>query len=630
MQLNRVIITNFRSIKECTITFNKSLQVLVGINEAGKSNILKALTLIDPDTELTKNDIRDPLPEEENADTSSVRFVFSLTVEEQKEIEEKIKVKILAKDKSSNMTTIGETEINLYGFIKHKQEGMYTVNLIKQTRQAQHWTLIGPKYRILPEWKKVIQGKSQELLLGKDVINLSNYDFVNTRDFPEIDTSNLEALDITKLNNYVGQCFIELIKLKLPKCISWSYKESYLLPGKVNLAVFRKDPSTCLPLKIMFNLAKYENIIKTIDEAEAKTNGLKNLLKRVSETTTMHMKKVWPEWSKLKVHVVQNGEFIEAGIEDEFNFYSLERRSDGFKRFFTFLLMMSAQSKTNEVQNTIILIDEPEGGLHPSGQTYLKDELIKISKNNTILIATHSIFMIDREQVDRHIIVSKKKEITTINPVESSNITEEEVLFKALGFSIFELIRPRNIIFEGWRDKKTFDIFTKSKSTLPHDMKKQISALGLLHALGVKDISRIANICENINREYIILSDADKPAVEKKRDFTGSGQWVMYSEIDGVNAITTEDFIIKKTINTAIKIAFKRYGIAQPFAINDEHEVDCVAKIESHLKSLDDSSLDKKKIINEIKDVIMENLKPEDLNQSYQNVVNHIAEKLSK
>ena len=326
----------------------------------------------------------------------------------------------------------------------------------------------------------------------------------------------------------------------------------------------------------------------------------------------------------------QNGEFIEAGIEDEFNFYSLERRSDGFKRFFTFLLMMSAQNKTNDIMDNIILIDEPEIGLHPSGQSYLKDELIKISKNNVVLISTHSIFMIDKEQVDRHIIVTKKKEITEINSIESSNITEEEVVYKALGYSLYEILRPKNIIFEGWRDKKVFDVYIKAKGSFAGDEKKKVQSLGLLHSLGVKDVPRIANMCENMNREYVIITDSDKPALERQKEHDGSGKWLVYTNIPGIKAITTEDFISKKNINKAIKETFKEYKIDAILTLGPEIECGYIAEIEKHLKSIVNIPLDIKRIMNDLKDHICENLKAEDLDDNYKKVVEFVVTEVSK
>lgn len=625
MNLIKIWIKNFRSIHECTLNIDKNFQILVGVNETGKSNILKAIVLIDPSIELSKNDIRDPAPDEENVEESVVRLIFSLTREEQIEVEEKIKLKMLAKNKDSHILTIGDNESNIGGFIKHKSEALYAIDLITQKRSSRHWTISGPKYRVLPDWKKVLSGKSQEIELGKSKVNLSNFSIVNIKEFPEIEETNIEELDINKLNNFVGEEFIAIVNKTLPKCISWTYQDSYLLPGKVVLSSFRADPSICLPLKIMFNLSGYEDIKRAIDEAEAKTNGIKNILKRVSEVTTAHMRKVWPEWNKLKVQVTQNGEFIEAGIEDEFNFYSLERRSDGFKRFFTFLLMMSAQNKTNGITNNIILIDEPEIGLHPSGQSYLKDELAKISKNNIVIISTHSIFMIDKEQIDRHIIVSKDKEVTSIKKVGYGNITEEEVVLKALGYSLFELLRPRNLIFEGWRDKRVFDIYLKARGSFAADEKKRVQSLGLLHALGVKDVPRIANMCENMNRKYIILTDSDKPAAERQKAHEGTGKWFLYTDVPDVKAITTEDFVSKKNIHKAIKDTFREHKIDKLLTLGPEIECGYISEIEKHVKSVANMPLDIKKIMNDLKDHICGNLKAEDLNDSYKKVVQFVV-----
>ena len=49
MHLKYCYINNFRSIKELKVTFDNNFQILVGFNEAGKSNILKSLSLINPD-----------------------------------------------------------------------------------------------------------------------------------------------------------------------------------------------------------------------------------------------------------------------------------------------------------------------------------------------------------------------------------------------------------------------------------------------------------------------------------------------------------------------------------------------------------------------------------------------------
>ncbi len=58
MRLHHVDIQNFRSIANLTITFEPSCRILVGINESGKSNILYALRLLDPNIPSTNDDRR--------------------------------------------------------------------------------------------------------------------------------------------------------------------------------------------------------------------------------------------------------------------------------------------------------------------------------------------------------------------------------------------------------------------------------------------------------------------------------------------------------------------------------------------------------------------------------------------
>ena len=155
-----------------------------------------------------------------------------------------------------------------------------------------------------------------------------------------------------------------------------------------------------------------------------------------------------------------DGDNIRCSISES-NEYAFQQRSDGFKRFVAFLLTISAQSASGALENCLILIDEPDTGLHPSSARYLRDELLKISERNTVVFSTHSIFMIDHHQINRHLIVKKENEITTIEEASEGNTVKEEVIFNAINYSVFEHLKEFNIIVEGWRDKKLFEIATE-------------------------------------------------------------------------------------------------------------------------------------------------------------------------
>ena len=63
MRLDRAKIRNFRSIEDLTFRFEPRCRVVVGINESGKSNILRALSLLDEETEFDSDDLRETRPE---------------------------------------------------------------------------------------------------------------------------------------------------------------------------------------------------------------------------------------------------------------------------------------------------------------------------------------------------------------------------------------------------------------------------------------------------------------------------------------------------------------------------------------------------------------------------------------
>ncbi len=85
MRLHHVDIKNFRLLGDVQVEINPTCRVLVGINESGKSNILRALSLLSKDYQpVEKDDLREALPDEDRIVESYVRFVFRLVTSSQK------------------------------------------------------------------------------------------------------------------------------------------------------------------------------------------------------------------------------------------------------------------------------------------------------------------------------------------------------------------------------------------------------------------------------------------------------------------------------------------------------------------------------------------------------------------
>ena len=59
MLLKNVEINNFKSIESCEMDIEKGCKVFVGLSESGKSNLLCALSCLDPGFNLTKEYIKE-------------------------------------------------------------------------------------------------------------------------------------------------------------------------------------------------------------------------------------------------------------------------------------------------------------------------------------------------------------------------------------------------------------------------------------------------------------------------------------------------------------------------------------------------------------------------------------------
>jgi hypothetical protein len=563
MRLDRVDIQNFRSIRNISLSLNPPCRILVGINEAGKTSILRALALLDPEVEIATEDIRDPAPDEPIVDHSMVRFIFKLDRDERLSVYESAAPWFLAAESNTPLLVREGTSFSLAQICDRATEGLYRVNLIAQSRGGSYWAF--PKSEVAPGWFQPSPSCPEDFSFEgpEGSVVLSQVVAVHESHAESIPDGHLVPLKPSRVNTALGGLLLSYVEENLPVCIFWRHSEDLLIPGRINLDEFASDPGSCFPLMNAFGLAGVTDVQESVSNAKEKPNGLRNLLDRVAAGATKHIQDVWPEYKGITIDLRQNGDFLETTVNDVHNLYDFSRRSDGFQRFISFLLMISAPAKTNALRDVLILHDDPDAGLHPSGARHLRDELIRVSAANYVVFATHSIFMIDRDQIDRHVIVKKADEVTTISDVDESNFSEEEVIYNAMGFSMFEVLKERNIVFEGWQDKELFRIAMSRVPAAHSDLKKQSQKVGTCHVQGVKDVRRVAPMLELAGRGCLIVSDSDTVAKEHQRAHARDqlhGKWVRYDEVSPeLKAVTAEDFVKTEVFSRCVEKLKEKY-----------------------------------------------------------------------
>jgi hypothetical protein len=633
MRLLRVEIENFRSIRELEIDFsNIPCRILAGINESGKSNILKALALLNKTVAPTKDDIRIPRPDEPPIRASGVRFVFRLDETETGELIKAMQIGVMLDDPTSVMFFKKKEAFSLEGFCRSNNEGIWFVDVITGKRLATTWTL-DDEWKLEPGWKKPsahctadfrVAHKGSALIL-KNVVALRAEEHAI---IPESYLTDFTLEDVfTRLHSEIAKRVNEA----LPECIYWTYDEKNLLPTRIGLSGFAASPRECLPLQRMFELAGALDISKTVAEARQTPYGVRNLLKRIAEIATKHLHEVWQEYKHVRIDLQPNGDDVDASVLDDFNHFSFATRSDGFKRFVTFLLLISGRVRARNLTNCLLLIDEPENSLHPSGARYLRDELIRISGANNVLYSTYSVFMIDKEKIERHLIVQKINEITEVEEVDASNIVDEEVIYNALGHSVYEVLKKKNIIFEGWRDKRLFQVALEGLPDKFKAMRKTLEVVGRCHAEGVKDIQRVVSFLELANRDYLIVSDNDKPAREKQLDFEKTqpgGSWRRYDQLFEEDTILTgEDFIKPEIIADALDVVRKAYAqvpVITPAELTGRR----LEFIKGRMKAASIPDNEIKKALNLLKETLFSRLEPKHITASYLDLLSSLAKTL--
>jgi predicted ATP-dependent endonuclease of OLD family len=452
MKLTRIKIAGYKSIDEAEFTIqkynNSYTSIFIGKNETGKSNVLDAMgalkQLVDEE-KVTFLGVRN-----QSQEPSIVSVFYSMTEDDptryRAKISESISLPELLIDKITVTSSVKEvwlqkedSAFNYEWDIKINQFGLAGY-LYKEEKTNQSVAVVGVGTQQKITKKNVIAKKSDI-----PVDNLQTYTELTWEQFEEI----------------IKPFLIEHFENNSIEVSVWKASKEYLISQKISLKEFAKKPSTYPPLRNVFLLAGYKDandIANKISEIEQSSNYLHKLEKELKKTATDYINKSWSE-HQINVEVSISEELnIEFKIQDKDNdgdYYGMTDRSQGFQHFVSLLLSLSIENDTDSMENQLILIDEPEVHLHPSGARYMLKELLKIGRNNYVFFATHSNFMLDSSTRERHYLLTKKEGQTNIKSIKSEeDLMDDEILKSAFGINtINDFLSPKKLFVEGSTDK---------------------------------------------------------------------------------------------------------------------------------------------------------------------------------
>ena len=499
MKISSVEINNFKSIKKVVIPFNtyndgvdsSSSTFLVGINECGKSSILEALSYIQKglsDVNYDECCFKPAYDDNEFIDIfinlipeNNTFWINQLTEKcgIPEEISKRLKFKKLQKNIYKNFEGCHE-DYNIE---------IEEIELFEYLIQAENIKLIIDSNSIT---EKITKGNAQSFL-----------------------TPDQKLLSTEKLEEIIKENLSETFDAYFPNVQIWKPQPEFLINSKVDLNIFKENPDSSLPLKYIFHLIgkdTTEKIKTSIDRALNSQEKCDELKDDLSDAVTTALNKKWKE-HKVKIIVSINGASCQVQVQDKDiknKYFKMNQRSDGFKQFVSLILSLSLLNDSKKLTNNIILIDEPEVHLHPSGIQEMRNEILKIGQKNQVFISTHSHYMVDTTCPERHWIVSKKKGETYIEPInESTPLEDDTVISAAFGLNLFKELLPKNIlVVEGGDDK----------SIIHHCLKKISSKFfySIKSAGGASKMPGIASLLSNEKVPAYFLFDDDKEGTDNR------------------------------------------------------------------------------------------------------------------
>ena len=421
MRLRKFRVRAFRCIHDSGEIKVGDLAAFIGKNESGKTAILEALTLLNKDAKVSELDLCDEMAEELKSEMKVIEGEFELSEKETKLIAEKFPnlaeiktVKLyktqmnphvqydfgnikISEDANKRLNSWENFVVKIEDFvssipnpIRIRLDTKFLYGHAPRTREAfnsmmaefnnQIYLLASDERMVINEWGKIYQ------------------DLDHTYDTLLIGTSERSALE-----NFV-------VDRLHPRFVYFSDYKKIL--GNIDLDEFLKETRGVRPkgleyieefdkaetVKNLFYLAELDT--DKLDEVQNSPSRLIKLLHTASRKLTDRLN---PAWKGDPIHVelrFNPGNILSVVISDVHkdgtvtNTGLLNRRAEGFKWTFSFIVNFAAETQRSELKEAILLLDEPARNLHPTQQRGISDLLKGLAGSNQILYATHSPFMI--------------------------------------------------------------------------------------------------------------------------------------------------------------------------------------------------------------------------------------------
>ena len=421
MRLRKFRVRAFRCIHDSGEIKVGDLAAFIGRNESGKTTILQALTLLNKDEQLSDLDLCDEMYEELKSEVKIAEGEFDLLPSETQIIKEKFpnipeikKLRIFRTNKNAQTQyDFGDTKISdeenkalnsWENFAENILNFVETIpNHIRIRLDTKFFEGSPPKSREIFDSEMKEFSNSIHVLAAEEHQVISEWEKVSKDMDEAFDKLLVGTTERTALENFIE-------KNLHPRFVYFSdYKKIY---GNINLNEYIKESrepkqegieyieefDKAETVRNLFYLAELD-----VEKLEEYKNSPSKLIKFLNTASNRLTARLNPAWKGDPIHVDLRwnpGNIMSVVISDIHrdgtvtNTGLLNRRAEGFKWTFSFIVNFAAETQRSELKEAILLLDEPARNLHPIQQRGIADLLKSLAGSNQVLYATHSPFMI--------------------------------------------------------------------------------------------------------------------------------------------------------------------------------------------------------------------------------------------
>ncbi|ABX13294.1 AAA family ATPase [Nitrosopumilus maritimus] len=603
MRLRKFRVRAYRCIHDSGEITVGDLAAFIGRNESGKTTILQALTLLNRGEQVSELDLCDEMSDELKEEIRLAEGEFELNQNEMEMVKEKFpglpemkKIRLFRTNQNPKVQyefddiELGEEEnkgLNSWeNFAKQIIEFLDTIpnhlriqvntsffegdvpnsqesfdrGMAEFSNQFHVVAMQEPK--VIEEWEKIYES-------------------------PESQFSNLLSgkSEKTALQNFIES---ELH----PRFVYFSdYKKIY---GNINLNEYMREEKgeRADSIEYVEEFDKAETVRNLFYLAELDMNELEEVkespskcIKLLNAASNRLTSKLNPAWKGDPIHVdlrYNPGNIMSVVISDVHkdgtvtNTGLLNRRAEGFKWTFSFIVNFAAETQRAELKEAILLLDEPARNLHPTQQMGISDLLKNLAGSNQVLYATHSPFMIFDYTPGNLLVVEldKRKHLSRIfyDYWNADDKTLTPILY-GLSRGQVESIVDREIgtnsrpviIVETMSDSMYLNAFDK----FLQDPNISMNPLNVVAAYNKNSVLPLAIFYRNHGYRTFILLDNTEESKQISAQLVSnefSPIQTIFFELEGKKLESIEDYIVLEDylhpVNQTYEIKLRREGFS--------------------------------------------------------------------